>query len=320
MVSLPVYDGAVIEFDFIPLTDTVIACKFVFGSEEYPEFVNSNFNDVFGFFISGPNPLLGGTFTDYNLARIPGTTTPITINNVNANSNSSFFIDNTGGTILQYDGYTIPIMLQQAVTPGQLYHFRIGVADVSDGAYDSGVFMKIKSFYGYASMPVANFSFSVNGNMITFDNTTNWAKYFVWNFGDGTTDTAYTNNTSITHVYSVDGTYDVSIEAHNYYQVNKITKTVQIGNLQGVGENKGNTFELIPSGTENTYQLNISLNQSQDVSIYIVDISGKPVRTIIINGQKEINQIIDISDFSKGFYILKINSKETSFCKKLINK
>jgi len=311
----PLYD----EFDFIPLTDTVIACKFVFGSEEYPEFVNSVFNDVFGFFITGANPL-GGMFVNKNLALIPGDTLPILINTVNPTMNSQYYINNTGGQTLQYDGYTTPIMLQQVVIPGQQYHFKVGVADAMDQVYDSGVFMKIKSFYGYASMPVANFSFSVNGNMVTFDNTTNWAKYFVWDFGDGTTDTIYANNTSITHVYSVDGTYDVSIEAHNYYQVNKITKTVQIGNLQGVGENKGNTFELIPSGTENTYQLNISLNQSQDVSIYIVDISGKPVRTIIINGQKEINQIIDISNFSKGVYILKINSKETSFCKKLINK
>ena len=43
-------EAAVLEFDFTPLTDTLIACKFVFGSEEYPEFVNSAYNDVFGFF------------------------------------------------------------------------------------------------------------------------------------------------------------------------------------------------------------------------------------------------------------------------------
>lgn len=141
-----VKEAAVIEFDFTPLTDTIIACKFVFGSEEYPEFVNTAYNDVFGFFINGPNPQ-GGVFVDYNLALVPGTNLPITIDNVNANVNSQYYVNNIGGTTLQYDGYTTPIMLQQVVIPGQLYHFKVGVADCGDFAYDSGVFMKIKSFF-----------------------------------------------------------------------------------------------------------------------------------------------------------------------------
>ena len=55
------YDGAVLEFDFIPTSDT-LKFRYVFASEEYPEYVCSNFNDVFGFFISGPNPAGGSYF------------------------------------------------------------------------------------------------------------------------------------------------------------------------------------------------------------------------------------------------------------------
>ncbi|MFO0495043.1 MAG: choice-of-anchor L domain-containing protein, partial [Flavobacteriia bacterium] len=50
------FNAAILEFDFIPYSDTV-RFKYVFGSEEYPEFAppnNSSYNDVFGFFISGP--------------------------------------------------------------------------------------------------------------------------------------------------------------------------------------------------------------------------------------------------------------------------
>ncbi len=50
------YDASMLEFDFIPESDT-LHFKYVFGSEEYSDYVNSQFNDVFGYFVSGPNPL-----------------------------------------------------------------------------------------------------------------------------------------------------------------------------------------------------------------------------------------------------------------------
>jgi hypothetical protein len=312
-------EAAVLEFDFTPLTDTLIACKFVFGSEEYPEFVNTQFNDVFGFFITGPNPL-GGMFVNHNLALIPGTTLPVTIDNVNDSMNALYYVNNLGGQTLQYDGYTTPIMLQQVVTPGQLYHFKVGVADAGDQAWDSGVLMKIKSFYGYASMPIANFLFSVSGNNVNFVNTTNWAKYYVWDFGDGTTDTVYNTKSTITHFYIEEGSYEVSLEAHNYYQVNKIIKTVQVGNAQGITITKGNTFELIPGGAENSYQLNIALQQAQDVNIIISDISGKPVRTMFLKAQKEISHTFQLNGLAKGVYILQVNTNENTFVRNVINK
>ena len=45
------YDAAILEFDFVPLADT-LKFRYVFGSEEYMEFANSSFNDVFGFFLN----------------------------------------------------------------------------------------------------------------------------------------------------------------------------------------------------------------------------------------------------------------------------
>jgi PKD repeat protein len=315
-----VTEAAVIEFDFTPITDTIIACKFVFGSEEYPEFVNTSFNDVFGFFITGPMPQ-GGWFQSQNLALIPFTNTPICIDNVNHLVNTQYYITNIpNGQPLQYDGYTVPLTLSQVVTPGQTYHFKVGVADCGDAAFDSGVFLKIKSFYGYASMPIANFNSTISGNAVTFDNTTNWAKFYVWHFGDGTTDTVYTNNTSISHFYANDGRYDVVLEAHNYYQIDTIIQNIQIGSTVGINNAKGNTFELLSANTDNAYQLNISLNHTQNVNITITNISGQKVKEILINNQKEISQLIDLNEFSRGIYVIKVNTAENSFVKKVINR
>ena len=46
-------DAAILEFDFVPSSDTV-TFNYVFASEEYLDFVNSSYNDVFAFLISGP--------------------------------------------------------------------------------------------------------------------------------------------------------------------------------------------------------------------------------------------------------------------------
>ena len=147
-------DAAVLEFDFVPTSD-VLSFKYVFGSEEYLEFVTS-FNDAFGFFLSGPNPA-GGMYVDENIAIIPGTiNTPVSIFNVNNVSNSAYYIDNGDGftapqntdpTVIQFDGFTTPLTATADVNCGDTYHIKIVVADVNDWSYDSGVFLEAGSFY-----------------------------------------------------------------------------------------------------------------------------------------------------------------------------
>lgn len=156
-------DAAVLEFDFIPQSDTV-KFRYIFGSEEYNEYVSSSYNDIFAFLLSGPNPS-GGTYTNYNIALIPGTTTPISINNVNngykANtvlppapaqatgpcSNCLYYRDNYNSNInCQFDGITVVLTAKAAVQCGQTYHIKIAVADVGDDALDSGVFLEEGSF------------------------------------------------------------------------------------------------------------------------------------------------------------------------------
>lgn len=140
------YDACKFEFDVIPAGDT-LRFDFVFGSEEYNEWVGSQYNDVFGFFISGPG-IAGdpGIGNDRNIALVPGTDQAVTINNVNNGSNAAFFHDNAGGQFIQYDGITRGLSAVSQVQPCQTYHLKLIVADASDKKYDSGVFIaKVKS-------------------------------------------------------------------------------------------------------------------------------------------------------------------------------
>lgn len=150
------FNAAVLEFDFVAQGSDV-SFRYVFGSEEYPDFVNQGYNDVFGFFISGPNPG-GGNYSNTNIARLPGNNAVVSIDNVNNNSNSAYFVDNGDGFTspqnssayyIQYDGFTVPLTAHADLVCGATYHLKIAIADVGDADYDSGVFLEAQSFVSH---------------------------------------------------------------------------------------------------------------------------------------------------------------------------
>lgn len=130
------YNAFTLEFDFIPLSNTV-EFDYVFGSEEYPEYVNSGFNDAFAFFISGP-----GIVGQQNMALIPGTGIPVTIDNLNAGANSQYYVNNTPGATVQYDAFTTVLTATAQVQACVSYHLKLMIADAGDGVWDSGVFLE----------------------------------------------------------------------------------------------------------------------------------------------------------------------------------
>jgi len=146
-------DACVLEFDFTPKGDT-IQFRYVMGSDEYPEFACSSFNDVFAFFISGP-----GIVGNPNLALIPGTTIPVSINSINDNPNpgpsctsmgagspfTQYYRDNSTSQVIAYDGLTTVLTAKTAVIPCSTYHLKMAIADGSDCSYDSGVFLEAGS-------------------------------------------------------------------------------------------------------------------------------------------------------------------------------
>jgi hypothetical protein len=138
------YDACVLEFDFVPFYEFVWF-QFVFCSEEYPEFAGSAFNDVFGFFISGPG--ITGPYSNNakNIALIPNTEIPVSINNVNQDVNSEYYVVNDSNFI-QYDGFTTVLTAESEVEPMETYHIKLAIGDISDYIFDSGVLLQASSF------------------------------------------------------------------------------------------------------------------------------------------------------------------------------
>lgn len=133
------YDATVLEFDFVPESDFV-NFQYVFSSEEYNEYVNTGYNDVFGFFLNGQN-----------IALVPGSNDYVSIDTINGQNNSSYYINNdlddgVGLVNTEMDGLTTVMYITAQVNKGQGNHMKLAVADTGDHVYDTNVFIKSGSF------------------------------------------------------------------------------------------------------------------------------------------------------------------------------
>ena len=144
--GFPTFDASILEFDFVPQHPTV-QFSYVFSSEEYSDYSNTPFNDVFGFFVNGSN-----------CALVPGGSEPVSVNTINNGNDQEggdptphhpeIFRDNVRpepSSATQMDGLTSVLTCNATVTPGQTSHMKLAISDASDAIYDSAVFIQANS-------------------------------------------------------------------------------------------------------------------------------------------------------------------------------
>lgn len=266
------FNTVAIEFDFIPQFDA-ISFDYVFASKEYQDFTCSSFNDVFGFFLSGPG--ISGNYYNgsKNIAVVPGSNnTPVCINSINSGSPSGslpisgctdvdqnflnysyLFNQNDPNTDVPFpfNGYTASLSIIDSLIPDSTYHLKIVISDVADGALNSAVFLTANSF---SSFPVES---------------------IVW----GCTDASATN-------YSPTANFnDGSCEFG----------TIGLDELEELEDVLSTIINPI-SGDELTIS---GLGEHMDVSVYTLA-GNKVVQS------KE--QVIDISTLQSGLYIVEISN------------
>ncbi len=161
LAGVATLDGCILEFDFIPLTSSM-SISYAFGSEEYRMYTCSPFNDAFGMFLTGPG------YTNFNIAKVPGTTVPVCINSINCGATGTWstatctalgsgspfcarYFNNLGGPTVAYPGVSVTLQATADVTPCANYHLKIAIADATDDILDAGVFLKANSLIGSAA-------------------------------------------------------------------------------------------------------------------------------------------------------------------------
>lgn len=163
-----VQDVAILEFDFVPTGDT-LRFRYVFGSEEYNAYENTQYNDIFAFFLSGPgitgpyDAPAGFPNGAINIAGIPESDPflPITISSVNNTLNNEYYVT-PDATVTNYDGMTIVLEAIAEVVCGETYHIKLAIADGTDTALGSYVILEEGSFSSNAVVDV-NLALNVGG-------------------------------------------------------------------------------------------------------------------------------------------------------------
>ncbi len=152
-----VKDQAVLEFDFVAQTD-VINFRYEFASEEFDTYCGS-YNDAFGFFLSGPGISGGmGYINDaVNIATLPNSVLPVTINNVCANK-PLYSWWNASQADLAYNRFTFVFTASYNITCLATYHIKLAICDAVDRVLDSGVFLEMNSFSSNAIQINTSFS------------------------------------------------------------------------------------------------------------------------------------------------------------------
>jgi gliding motility-associated-like protein len=167
-------NASVIEFDFTVSSDSV-KFNYIFASAEYPSFTCSNYNDVFGFFLSGPG--ITGPFEGNakNIALIPGTDIQVGVNSVNSGmppnaqncldvnpnyeNDSIYFVSNNPPEedAMQIRGHTVVLTAEEQIECGGTYHIKLAISNANDQALQSAVFLEAGSFQAFGEV-FASFS------------------------------------------------------------------------------------------------------------------------------------------------------------------
>jgi gliding motility-associated-like protein len=242
-----VYDLCVLEFDVVPHCSSM-TIRFVFASEEYPEYVSSSVNDAFGFFVTGPSADCSNPFgyNNTNVSVLPSGQ-GVSIDNINNGNwagcptnqstgpcnNCAYYVNNCSGTTVQYDGFTTPIVVTLNVCPCQTYHWKFAIADAGDCVWDSGVFIDFLQC-------AAPFSYNVNTTNATCacDGSANI------NIGTGTPPYTYSwspiGQTGATASNLCAGTYTVSVTDANSCNI-PVVQTFTINSASSLNANTAST-------------------------------------------------------------------------------
>ena len=176
----------------------------------------------------------------------------------------------------------------ESTSSGTYYNMSEGI---SDTAYNANNFVSTTAFV-----------YTLSGTSLQVQSTAQVPATLMWDFGNGSTSTSANAATT----YTANGTYVVSLIAASQcltdtaYLVLNITET-------GLRSISLTSVEITayPNPTKGLFRIN--LPSATEAKLQVFDASGKEV---FVNEHFYGNQNIDLSDFDKGLYLVKVSAAD----------
>ncbi len=164
------------------------------------------------------------------------------------------------------------------------------------------------------AVPNAQFTYTSQGNLVKFTNTSTGGNTYLWNFGDGMTSTELNPN----HSYSKAGVYTVTLTETNECGSFTFTQTVDVK----VSVNEIAFIESIriyPNPNKGVFSINIRSKQKAAIELKVVDIIGREILNsqLVINEGNNIKEI-KLNEITAGQYFVVIKSNTKIAVEKII--
>ncbi|MBX3164146.1 MAG: T9SS type A sorting domain-containing protein [Bacteroidetes bacterium] len=192
--------------------------------------------------------------------------------------------------------YMVRALKLETTPSGSYYNMSEGIADT---AYNSSHFTV-----------QAQFANTQSGATVSFNNLSNKATNYVWDFGDGQNSTAA--NPSVT--YTANGFYIVTLIASNNCDADTIIDIITVSTVGLKELHLFSDWNIFPNPASTFVML--SNEACQNCTLSIFNSEGKQV--YFQNNLSE-QQTINVSGFKKGIYLIRLSdNKNRSVSRKLI--
>jgi hypothetical protein len=293
LAGVPTADAAVLELVLEPVTSPLVL-SVVWASEEYPDSVGTEFDDTALVAVDGAPCTLPGDH-------------PLSVSGVNGGSdldgptNPTLFRDNAGGDLdVEFDGLTTVIECAFEVEPGAPVSVVLGVADGTDGAFDSALFVQ--------GAPADPLEVSIGGDLLTSEGSAvpvvgsvsrsdgvaaQWSYQPMGDVDPGAS-CAFADPTALSTTFTCtdDGTYLVLLHAEDDAEQATASATVVVANV-------GPTVDSAVASTSRrtlTVAATVSDPGSNDALSCEVESGGVVLRAPVEDGRCSITGPFDASE------------------------
>lgn len=166
---------------------------------------------------------------------------------------------------------------------------------------------------GHADV-IAQFSYSLSNDIAQFQDSSQNAGSWQWDFGDGSTDTV----ASPSHVYSTSGQYIVSLIVSNGCMQDTLLDTLDIL-IVGTEDLQAGEFVIFPVPSQGDLFVEMQLTTAQTVELKVFDLAGRQLKAIENEaGAGFYRQMIQVGDLPAGTYLLEVRTASGIHSKRFV--